>query len=111
MPDVVSHVLPALIFGGLGVVLLWQVGRSFLRFRRSGSIRVSIRPAWTPFGDWETLVSGLRPAVQDRKEEARASELQRPWAVYSFLGAGALFAALLLGAGYHYLRFGQGFGN
>lgn len=111
MPNAVSHVVPALIFGGLGVALLWYVGRSFLRFRRSGSIRVSIRPAWTPFGGWEPLVSGLRSAVQDREEEARTSELRAPWAVYPFLGGCVMFAAVLLAAGYHYLRFGQGFGN
>ena len=70
-----------------------------------------MRPGWTPFGGWEPLVSGLRSAVQDRKEEAKASELRRPWAVYPFLGGCVLIAAVLLGAGYHYLRFGQGFGN
>lgn len=111
MPAAVSHVVPALIFGCLGTALLGYVARSFLRFRRSGSIRASIRPGWTPFGEWEPLASGLRAAVQNRKEEVEAAELRRPWAVYPFLGGCVLIALALLAAGYHYLRFGQGFGN
>jgi hypothetical protein len=111
MPDAVSHVVPALIFGGLGVALLWYVPRTFLRFRRTGSIRVSIRPAWTPFGEWEPLVSGFRSAIHDRKEEVKTSELRRAWAVYPFLGACVLLALALLAGGFHYLLFGQGFGD
>jgi len=111
MPDAVGHVVPALVFGSLGVALLWHVVRSFLRFRRTRSINVSIRLGWTPFGDWDPLVSGLRAAIQDRKEEVKASELRRAWVVYLFLGACVVLAAALLAAGYHYLRFGQGFGS
>lgn len=111
MPGAVSHVVPALILGGLGVALLWYVSRSFLRFRRTGSIRVSIRPAWTPFGGWEPLVSVVRSATQDRKEEVHASELRRAWAVYPFLGACVLVAVALLAGGFHYLLFGHGFGD
>jgi hypothetical protein len=111
MRDAISHVVPALIFGGLGIALLLYVPRSFLQFKRTGSIRVSIRPAWAPFGEWQPLGSVLKAAGQDRKEEVRSSELRRPWAVYPFLGACVLLALALLAGGYHYLRFGQGFGN
>lgn len=111
MRDAVNHVVPGLLFGGLGVALLWYVPRSFLRFKRTGSIRVSVRPAWTPFGGWQPLVSGLRSAFQDRKEEVHTSDLRRARSVYPYLGACMLLAILLLVTGYHYLRFGHGFGN
>ena len=106
-----NHVAPGLIFGGLGVALLWYVPRAFLQFKRTGSIRVSIRPAWTPFGEWEPLVSVLKAGAQDRKEEVKTSELRRAWTVYPFLGACVLLAVALLVGGYDYLRFGHGIGN
>jgi hypothetical protein len=106
-----SHVLPALIFGGIGVALLWYVPHSVLRFRRTGSIRVSIRPAWTPFGDWEPMVSGLKAATHDREDDLEKSELRRARTVYPFLAACSLLALALLLAGYDYLRFGHGIGN
>jgi hypothetical protein len=111
MRDAVSHVVPALIFGGLGVALLWYVPRAFVQFKRTGSIRVSIRPGWTPLGEWQPLGSVLKAAVQDRKEDVKTSELRRAWEVYPFLGACVLLAVALLAGGYHYLRFGRGFGN
>jgi len=112
MPDAVRHVVPGLILSSLGVALLWYVPRSFVRFRRTGFTKVSsIRLGWTPFGDWDPLVSGLRSAVQGRKEEVKTSELRRPWVVYLFLGASVVLAAALLMSGYHYLGFGQGFGS
>jgi hypothetical protein len=106
-----SHVVPALIFGGLGVALLWYVPRSFQRFKRTGSIRVSIRPGWSPFSEWEPLVSVLRSGVQDREDEVKTPELRRASAVYPFLGMCGLVAVVLLVAGYDYLRFGHGIGN
>lgn len=111
MRNAVSHVVPALVFGGLGVALLWYAARSFARFKRTGSVRVRIRPAWTPFDGWQPLVSGLRSALEERQEEVEASDLRRPWTVYPFLGACVLLAAALLVAGYHYLRFGHGIGD
>ena len=111
MSHAVSHVVPAVIFGGLGVALLWYVPRSFLRYRRTGSIRVSIRSGWSPFGEWESLVCGLWCAARDPDEKLESTERRRAWAVYPFLGLCGLLACLLFVAGYDYLRFGHGLGN
>lgn len=111
MRDAVSHVVPGLIFGGLGVALLWYVLRSFLRFKRTGSIRVSVSLGWSPLGDWAPIAWLFRSSFSDRDESAKSREVRGAWAVYPFLVVCVLLALALLVAGYDYLRFGHGIGN
>jgi len=107
----VEHVVPGLIFGCLGVALSWYVSRSFLHFKRTGSIRLSVRPGWAPLGGWQPLMSLFKVAFTARNEEAWRTELRAVWAVYIFLVMCGLLAVGLLVGGYSYLRYGHGLGN
>jgi len=100
--------VPGLVFGCLGVALLWYVPYSFLRFKRTGAIRLSIRPAWTPLGGWQPLMSLFKIAAKAHNEEVRVSELRKPWAAYLFLVMCGLLAIILLIGAYSYLRYGHG---
>ncbi|MBW8750334.1 MAG: hypothetical protein JF565_02780 [Propionibacteriales bacterium] len=109
MREAFNRLVPGAIFGGAGVALLWYVARSFVQWKRTGSLRVSVSLGWSPLGDWAPLAWLFRASFSERDEPAKTRELRRSSAVFSFLAACVVLAVILLIAGYHYLRFGQGF--
>lgn len=101
--------IPGVILGGAGVALIWYVARSFSQWKRTGSLRVSVNLGWSPLGDWAPLAWLFRSSFSEREEPPKTRELRRGWVVSLFLVACVVLAVVLLMAGYHYVRFGQGF--
>ncbi|RNM13613.1 hypothetical protein EFL26_11450 [Nocardioides pocheonensis] len=111
MRDALNRLIPGVIFGGAGVALIWYVASSCLQWKRTGSMRVSVSLSWSPLGEWAPLARLFRSALSQRDEPAKSRELRSASAVISFLGVCVVVATVLLIVGYHYLRFGHGFGN
>lgn len=107
--DALNHLVPGVIFGGAGVALTRYVASSFLQWKRTGSMRTSVRVSWSPLAEWGLLAWLLNSSSGERGEPEKTRELRRARAVFSFLAVCAVLAALLLITGYHYLRFGRGF--
>lgn len=103
-----SHIAPFLAFGALGLYAIWYAGRSFVAWRRDGSLGVRNRIRWMPLGAAAATVIGWAKGT-DPTDDRRVHELQHPVVIVVWLIVCLAFAATTLFAAYDFLRFGHSF--
>jgi hypothetical protein len=104
------NVLPALVFGGLGIAsVVWTV-RLWWQWRRDGAI-TGVGFGWGPFGSWQPVASLFGEVVRSDGDDREVRRVTSVGAVYFWLLTYALIAIALLAGALQYLRTGHGFGS
>lgn len=106
MDQLKNHIAPFVVFGALGVWILWYTVRSTVAWRRDGRLGVRNRLTWMPLGSTVTTVLDLVPG--DPTDDRSVHQLKNPVVVVSWLVVCAVAAVVVFVAAVHFLRFGHG---
>jgi hypothetical protein len=101
-----NHIAPFVVFGALGLWILWYVLRSTIAWRRDGRLGVRNRLSWMPLGSTVTTVLDL--VRGDPTDDRPAHQLKNPAVVVSWLTVCAAAAVVVLYGAVNVLRFGHG---
>ncbi|HEX2895338.1 MAG TPA: hypothetical protein VHO29_15165 [Marmoricola sp.] len=106
MDQLKNHIAPFVVFGSLGLWILWYVLRSTTAWRRDGHLGVRNRWSWMPLGSTVTTVLGL--VRGDPTDDRPVHQLKNPAVVASWLVVCAAAAVVVFYAAVSFLRFGHG---